>query len=52
MYETVAGLLNIRSAHYNPENSLASPLYKWNRNTLKTNLGKMKLSRDVTKKRK
>ena len=52
MYETVAGLLNIRSDHYNPENSLASPLYKWNRNTLKTNLGKMKLSSDVTKKRK
>ena len=50
IYETVAGLLHIKSNHYNPENSLALPFYKWTRETLTTNLGKHKLSEDITEK--
>ena len=51
IYETVAGLLNIKSNHYDPDNSLASPSYKWTRDTLKTNRGRCQLSEDVTEKR-
>ena len=50
IYEAVAGLLNIRSNHYLPENSLASPAYKWTREALTTHLGKSKLSKDVAEK--
>jgi heptose-I-phosphate ethanolaminephosphotransferase len=46
MYEVIAGILNIKSNHYNEENSLASPTYKYTRDTLTTRLGKSKLTED------
>ena len=46
MYETVAGILNLKSDHYDESNSLASPTYKYTRDTLTTKLGKVKLSAD------
>ena len=50
LYETVGGLLQIRSNHVIPENSLASADYKWNRETLKTHAGRYKLSEDIGEK--
>ena len=47
MYEVIAGILNIKSNHYDEENSLASPSYKYTRDTLTTRLGKSKLSEDT-----
>ena len=46
MYEAVAGILNLKSDHYDESNSLASPTYKYTRDTLTTKLGKVKLSAD------
>lgn len=46
-YELVCGILNIKSNHYDETNSLASPLYKYTRDMLKTNLGQRSLSEDV-----
>ena len=46
IYETVCGLLNITSNHYDETNSLASPKYKFTRETLLTNLGHTKLIED------
>lgn len=50
MYELVAGLLNLRSNHYDETNSLASPRYKYTREMLRTHIGKDKLSDDVDEK--
>lgn len=50
MYETVAGLLQVRSDHVVPENSLTSANYKWTKETLKTHAGKFSLSEDVNEK--
>ena len=48
VYELIAGILNIRSNHYDENNSLASSKYKFTRDTLKTKLGEWKLSEDMT----
>lgn len=47
IYELVAGLLNIHSDHFDESNSLASPKYKYTRETLRTKLGTVKLTEDV-----
>ena len=46
LYETVAGILNIKSDHYDESNSLTSPSYKYNRDNLVTRLGKTKINED------
>jgi heptose-I-phosphate ethanolaminephosphotransferase len=46
LYETMAGIFNITSNHYDETNSLASPKYKYTRDLLRTNLGKTKLTDD------
>lgn len=46
IYETMAGIFNITSNHYDETNSLASPKYKYTRDMLRTNLGKTKLTDD------
>lgn len=45
-YDLMCGIFNITSNHYDETNSLASPLYKYTRETLKTNLGKLSLADD------
>ena len=45
-YELVCELLQIKSNHYNEENSILSKKYKFTRDTLTTNLGRTKLSED------
>lgn len=45
-YDLMCGIFNITSSHYDETNSLASPLYKYTRETLKTNLGKIDISSD------
>ena len=45
-YDLIAGLLNIKSNRYDETNSLASPEYKYTRDTLVTKLGKAKLTDD------
>lgn len=47
IYEIVAGILNIKSNHYDETNSLASPRYKYTRETLTTRLGQNSLAEDV-----
>lgn len=47
MYELIGGLLNIKSNRLDMSNSLASPTYKYTRDTLTTFLGRNKLSEDV-----
>lgn len=47
IYEMVAGILNIKSNHYDETNSLASPRYKYTRETLTTRLGQNSLAEDV-----
>ena len=47
MYEVVCNLLQITSNHYNTENSILSPDYKFNQNNLTTMLGKRKLTEDT-----
>lgn len=46
IYDFFCGLLNVKSKHFNPEESLASDKYKHNARTLKTNLGTLSLSED------
>ena len=46
IYEMAAGLLNIKSNHYDESNSLASSKYKYTRDTLKTSLGNISLTED------
>lgn len=45
-YELICGILNITSNHYDESNSLASPKYKFTKETLKTDLGKRYLKDD------
>ena len=45
-YELVCGLLNIKSNRYDETQSLASDKYKYTRETLRTSLGKKKLTED------
>ena len=47
IYEMAAGLLNIKSNHYDESNSLACPKYKFTKETLKTSLGKTSLTEDT-----
>lgn len=47
MYDFICGLLNVKSNRYDEANSIASDKYKWNRQTLRTALGKKKLTEDV-----
>lgn len=46
IYEMVCGLLNIQSNHFDETQSFASDKYKYTRETLRTNLGKTKLTDD------
>ena len=46
IYDFFCGLLDVKSKHYNPEESLASEKYKYDAKTLKTNLGELSLSED------
>lgn len=46
IYEAIAGILNIKSNHYDESNSIASPSYKFTRETLRTKLGKVPLTDD------
>lgn len=47
-YNLMCGIFNIKSNHYDETESLSSPLYKFTRETLKTNLGKMNIIDDTT----
>lgn len=44
----VCGILNIKSPNFDETQSLASPKYKFTRETLKTRLGKIPLTDDKT----
>lgn len=46
MYEAVCNLLQIKSNHYNEDESLLNSLYKYTREDLTTELGKMRLVDD------
>lgn len=46
-YELLCGILNITSNHYVEENSLASPKFKYTREMLRTDLGRLPLSEDT-----
>ncbi len=46
IYEAVCGLLQIKSNYYDESNGLFSTKYKFTKDTLRTNLGKTKLSED------
>ena len=45
-YDLMCGIFNIRSNHFDESNCFASPLYKFTRETLKTNLGKIDIKDD------
>lgn len=47
LYETIGGILNLKSIHIDEENNLAGFQYKWIRETLKTNLGENSLNEDI-----
>lgn len=47
LYETIGGILNLKSAHIDEQNNIASSKYKWDRETLKTNLGENFLNKDI-----
>jgi len=46
IYDMMCGIFNIKSPAYDQTNSLASPDYKWTRETLRTRLGQKKLTED------
>jgi len=46
IYDMMCGILNVTSPVYDSTNSLASPNYKWTRETLRTRLGQKKLTED------
>ena len=46
IYEFVCGLLNVKSNRYDETQSFASDKYKYTRETLRTDLGKVKLTED------
>ena len=46
IFETVADLIQVKSASFDVENSLLNSRYKYTADTLTTNLGKSKLSED------
>lgn len=49
-YELLCGILNVKSPNYDETQSLASPHYKYTRETLRTNLGSMHLTDDIDEK--
>ena len=48
VYDMVCGILNIESPNYDNSQSIASPKYKFTRETLRTGLGKIPLTSDKT----
>lgn len=48
IYELVCGLLDAESDHFDPRESLASPLYRYTRDMLKTFDGKISIADDTT----
>lgn len=46
IYDMICGILNIQSPNYDETQSIASPKYKFTRETLRTNLGRNSLSDD------
>lgn len=46
IYELVCGIFDVQSNHYDETNSLASPKYKYTRDMLKTDLGRMWIKDD------
>ena len=49
-YELLCGIFNIKSPNYDETQSLASPNYKYTRDTLRTNLGRTPLTDDIYEK--
>lgn len=47
-YDLLCGLLNIKSDHYDPSQSIASPLYRFTRDMLLTDEGRVKVGDDPT----
>lgn len=45
-YDLMCGIFNIKSNHFDESNCFASPLYKFTREILKTNLGKIAIKED------
>lgn len=45
-YDLLCGLLNIKSDHYDPSQSIASPLYRFTRDMLLTDEGRVKVGDD------
>lgn len=45
-YDLMCGIFNIKSNHFDETNCFSSPLYKFTRDTLKTNLGKINIKDD------
>ncbi len=50
LYNLICSIINIESNHFNEEESIASSKYKYNKYNLKSMLGKLTLSDDITKK--
>lgn len=48
-YELICGILDIKSNHYDESNSLASTQYKYTKDMLMTNLGKLHIIDDIEK---
>ena len=48
-YELICGILDIKSNHYDESNSLASPQYKYTKDMLMTDLGKLHIIDDIEK---
>ena len=48
-YELICGILDIKSNHYDESNSLASTQYKYTKDMLMTDLGKLHIIDDIEK---
>lgn len=46
IYDLMCGIFNIQSNHYDERNSLASPLYQFDKNNLKVCFGQLPLTKD------
>lgn len=49
IYDLMCGILNIQSNHYDERNSLASPLYQFDKDNLKVCFGQLPLQNDTSK---
>lgn len=47
IYDLMCGILNIQSNHYDERNSLASPLYQFDKDNLKVCFGQLPLTKDL-----